>query len=183
MEDNEKRMVSLKLTVLARQLDKQFNRSVEALGISNAKWRLIAVVARRPGATQRLIAELLEISEVTAGRLIDRLCLDGFLERRESTADRRAFSVYLTEKAQPVLRRLGELASEAEDVIFEGLSGQDMRTLRSLLDTVYDNLARAREKPAMLQNWGPVPDLRPVADLPQEELSDLGIQAGRVRTG
>ena len=143
MEDNDKRAVALKLTVLARQLDRQFNKSVEALGISNAKWRLTAVVSRRPGATQRLIAELLEVSEVTAGRLIDQLSTDGYVERRESAADRRAFSVYLTPKARPIVRRLGELACQAEEVAFAGLGPQDMQTFKFLLDTVSRNLAHA----------------------------------------
>ena len=52
------------------------------LGVTRSQWTLIAVVARRPGLTQRVIAESLEIKEASAGRLIDKLCQDGMLIRQ-----------------------------------------------------------------------------------------------------
>ena len=145
--ENRKRDVALRLTVLTRQLWQRFDRRVERIGVSSAKWRLIAAVGRRPGTTQRLIAELLEISEVTAGRLIDRLCADGYLERRENPSDRRANNVFLTPMALPVLEQLGELARIEEEEIFAGLSDDDLAKLESLLDAIARNIAGARGEP------------------------------------
>ena len=160
--ENRKRAVALKLTVVARQMWQRFDRRVERIGVSRAKWRLIAAVGRRPGTTQRLIAELLEISEVTAGRLIDRLCADGYLERRENPSDRRANCVYLTSSAQPVLEQLGELATVEEDVAFAGLNDDDLAKLESLLEAIARNIAGARSDPVrdLPPSWGadPVPD-------------------------
>jgi DNA-binding MarR family transcriptional regulator len=153
--ENRKRAVALKLTVVARQLWQKFDRSVEQIGVSRAKWRVIAVVARKPGATQRLIAEVLEISEVTAGRLIDRLCADAYLERRENPADRRANCVYLTPSAQPVLDQLGELAAIEEDEVFAGFDENDLSRLESLLEAMARNIAGARGEPlrTMPPSW------------------------------
>ena len=58
--------------MVARHLRQGFDQSVERSGVTRAKWTLIAAVARIPGATQRKIAEALEVKEITAGRLIDR---------------------------------------------------------------------------------------------------------------
>jgi MarR family transcriptional regulator for hemolysin len=82
-----------------------FDRVLAEKNITRSQWGLIAVVARRPGATQRTIAEVLEMSEASAGRLIDRLCADGLLERRERDDDRRARAVYITAAAEPLLAR------------------------------------------------------------------------------
>ena len=68
--------------MVARQLGRGFDQAIETTGMSRAKFGVIAIAARHPGATQRMIAELLEVTEVTAGRLIERLCADGYLERR-----------------------------------------------------------------------------------------------------
>jgi DNA-binding MarR family transcriptional regulator len=141
---NKRRAAGTRLTVLARQLWQRFDRSVGEFGVSRAQWRLIAVVAARPGATQRLIGELLEVSEVTAGRLIDRLCAEGYLRRQECATDRRARSVYLTEAAQPVLERMSELARIEEDEAFAGFTEQDLDALESLLDRISRNVAAAR---------------------------------------
>jgi DNA-binding MarR family transcriptional regulator len=141
---NKKRAVGTRLTVVARQLWQRFDRLVGEIGVSRAQWRLIAVVSLRPGATQRVVAEALEISEVSAGRLIDRLCAEGYLERRESAADRRAHSVYLTQAAQPVLDRLSELARVEENEAFAGFAKHELDKLESLLDRIAHNVAVAR---------------------------------------
>ena len=158
--ESRTRSVGLKLSLVARQLWHKFDRSVERIGVSRAKWRLIAVVASRPGATQRLIAELLEISEVTAGRLIDRLCADGYLERRENPNDRRAHCVHLLPPAQPVLDKLGELAAIEESEAFAGLNESDLDTLETLLDRISRNIADARGdavRASPLHSWADEP--------------------------
>src|SRR3982074_3285403 len=131
---NRKRSVALKLTVVARQLRVTFDQSAEQSGLTRAQWHLIAVVARSPGATQRTIAEALEVREITAGRLVDRLCEDGYLRRDEHPTDRRAYSVYLPPAAQPVLDKLDELAKVHEGAIFAGFEGEDLKRLEALLD-------------------------------------------------
>lgn len=108
---------------------------------------MIAVVASRPGATQRIIAEALEVTAATAGRLIERLCEEGYLERRESPTDRRARNVSLTPAAQPVLDQLVALAAIHDAETFAGLNDQDVATLESLLDRIAANVAQARGRP------------------------------------
>jgi MarR family transcriptional regulator, transcriptional regulator for hemolysin len=144
--DSRKRAIALKLTVIARQLRQKFDHAVEGDGLSRGKWSVVVAVARNPGVTQRTIATFLEITEVTAGQLIDRLCADGYLERREHPKDRRAYCVYLTQAAQPLLDRLGEVAKVHEDESFAGLDEADLSRLNALLDVVARNLATSRSR-------------------------------------
>jgi len=143
---NRKRAIAIKLTVLARQLRLRFDQSVERSGLTRAKWTLIAAVARLPGATQCVIAEALEVREITAGRLIDRLCEEGYLQRRENPKDRRAYCVDLTSAAQPVLNKLEELAKIHEKEIFATLDADDLARLDELLDAIGRNLSDARHR-------------------------------------
>lgn len=142
--ESRKRAVAVKMTVIARQMRQRFDQFVEGDGLTRGKWSVIVAVARSPGATQRTIASMLEITEVTAGQLIDRLCGDGYLERREHPKDRRAHCVHLTEKAQPLLGRLNEVAKAHEDQTFVGLSDADLERLEAMLDIVARNLALSR---------------------------------------
>ena len=130
--------------VVARHLRQSFDQSVERSGVTRAKWTLIAAVARHPGATQRMLAEALEVREVTVGRLIDRLCAEGYLKRSEHPNDRRAYCVYLAPAAQPVLGKLGELGKIHEGVIFAGFDRDDLDRLDILLDAIARNLSGAR---------------------------------------
>jgi DNA-binding MarR family transcriptional regulator len=144
--DEQLRALGMKLTTVGRQLWLQFNQSAERTGITRAQWTLIAAVSHRPGATQRVIATTLQVTEVTAGRLIDQLCEDGYLERHANPDDRRSYSVYLTPKAQPVLDQLGELAQTHTDQAFAGLSASEVDKLGQILDKIAGNIGALRGK-------------------------------------
>ena len=139
------RPLGLKLTVIARLLRKQFDHSTGSIGITRAQWTTISVVAGVPGATQREIAAMLEVGEVTAGRLVDRLCEEGLLERRANPADRRSHLIHLKPAADAVLEKLTELGAEQERRAFAGLDPQDMATLDRLLDRISENLTRSSQ--------------------------------------
>ncbi len=144
-KSNLRRDLSRKLTVIARHLRNRFDQSVTKLGVTRSQWTLIAVVANRPGLTQRTIAELLEISEAAAGRLIDRLCAEGLLERKARSDDRRAYSVYLTDAAKPYMETLGGIARRNEEETYAGLSEDQLEQLDTLLALVYTNVAAQKE--------------------------------------
>jgi DNA-binding MarR family transcriptional regulator len=91
-----------------------------------------------------LIAQALEVSEITAGRLIDRLCEEGYLKRTESPTDRRAYRVHLAAGAQPVLDKLDEVAKGHEAEIFAGFSNADLDKLDELLEAIARNLSAAK---------------------------------------
>jgi len=115
-------------------------------GLTRAKWTLITAVARNPGSTQRLIAETLELREITVGRLIDRLCEEGYLKRSANRKDRRAYRVYLAGDAHLLLDKLDELARIHEAAIFSGFSNEDLEKLDELLRAMAHNLSNARRQ-------------------------------------
>lgn len=137
-----RRQVSLRMTVIARLQRNNFDRKVTDLNVTRSQWAMIAVVARCPGSTQRTIAEYLEMSEASAGRLIDRLCADGLLERRDRRDDRRARAVYLTEAARPLLEKLGKIAQESEVRMFQDFSEEEIERLLDYMNRIYENVSR-----------------------------------------
>jgi len=136
-----KREISLRISVLARNLRNYFDRRVAALGVTRSQWAMIAVVSTNPGATQRMIADALEMSEASAGRLVDRLCNEGLLTRRSREDDRRAKAIYLSEAAEPLLDKLTIVAKDSEERMFKGFSREELDTLKALLDCVYVNVS------------------------------------------
>ncbi len=136
-----RRDIGLKINVVTRMLRNRFDRMVAALNITRSQWTMIVVVARQPGATQRSIAEALDMSEASAGRLIDRLCSEGLLERRERYDDRRARAVYITKAAEPLLDKLADVARSGEDSVFRGFSLEELESFKNYLDRVYRNIS------------------------------------------
>ena len=140
----------MKMTVLARQMRQRFDERVEQMGLTRTKWVLIATVSAHPGATQREIAEKLQVTDVTAGRLIDQMCADGLLQRRDSPHDRRAYSVVLTPAAQPVVEKLAKAAEAYEAETFANFGDDDLDLLESLLNRLSNNLCGPRGAKAVV---------------------------------
>ena len=140
--DDKRRSIGLRIGILARIMRNNFDRKVAVHNVTRSKWTMIAVVSGQPGSTQRYIAETLEMSEASAGRLVDRLCAEGLLERREREDDRRARAVYLTEAAKPLLETLAAIAEASEDRIFKDFSEDDLNQLEGYIDRIYDNVSR-----------------------------------------
>jgi MarR family transcriptional regulator for hemolysin len=141
-DESPTRQVGLRMTIVSRLQRNNFDRKVAALNVTRSQWAMIAIVARYPGSTQRTVAEYLEMSEASAGRLIDRLCAEGLLERRDRRDDRRARAVYLTEQAQPLLEKLGTIATESEQKMFAGFSDDEVDTLLDFMTRIYENVSR-----------------------------------------
>lgn len=121
-------------------LRQDFDRRVGEIGVTRSQWMMIAAASRKAGATQREIAELLEMTEASAGRLIDRLCAEGLLERQSHAGDRRARCIHVTEKAAPLMERLSSVAEEARRRTYRNFSEEELEELIRLLDKIYSNL-------------------------------------------
>jgi MarR family transcriptional regulator, transcriptional regulator for hemolysin len=143
-EDLARGAIGFKVSVIARQLRSDFDQGTKLRGLTRAKWTLIAAVASNPGATQRVIAQALELREITAGRLIDRLCEEGYLRRTENPRDRRAYRVHLAAGAQPILDKLDEVAKLHEAAIFAGFDNEDLEKLDELLEAIARNLSAGK---------------------------------------
>lgn len=104
------RSLGFLLADVSRLMRKRFDRRARILGLTRAQWRVMALLRRREGINQTALAEILEIEPITLGRHIDRLQENGWVERRPDPDDRRVWRIFLTEKAQPVLEELEEIA-------------------------------------------------------------------------
>jgi len=138
--NEEERTPSVKIGIIARILRKRFDFRARSIGLTSAQWRTIAVVHSTPGITQRGIASRLEVGDVTIGRLIDRLCEEGWIERRPDPNDRRAYRIYLAPSAGPLLGRLAALGADEERITFAGISAEERARFEAVLDRIWQNL-------------------------------------------
>src|SRR5262245_26297396 len=95
---------------IARLMRKRFDQRARALGLSRSQWQVLAHLSRHQGINQSGLAEILEIENITLGRLIDRMEEAGWVERRPDPNDRRARRLYMTEKVEPMMERMRALA-------------------------------------------------------------------------
>jgi DNA-binding MarR family transcriptional regulator len=125
-----------------RTMRRYYDRRASALGVTTVQWRALAWLSHEPGLKQVELADRLDVEPITAGRIIDRLEEAGLVKRQPDPEDRRVWRLSLTEKAGPVVKRLGLLAEDMASEAFGGLSAEEIETTREMLARVRENIGR-----------------------------------------
>ena len=81
----------------------------------------------------------------TLCRIVDRLEEAGLVERRRDPADRRAWQLFLTTTAEPLVEKLHALAHVMSDEAFAGLDRKQLEAARAVLAQVRSNLASTQK--------------------------------------
>ena len=125
---------------VSRLLRKRFDVVSRRFGVTGPQWRMLVALRRTPGINQGTLAQWLEVEAITAGRMIDRLEKVELVERRADPNDRRAWRLFLTEAADPLLDELFGCADEVFDEALQGFAEAEHAQLLALLERVRANL-------------------------------------------
>lgn len=125
---------------LARLMRRRFDEESRDIGITGSQWRVLINVFRRPGINQGALADIMEVEPITTCRMVDRLELAGLVERRRDPSDRRAWQIFLTGAAMPLMDKLKERSEEFNERTLAGISEKEHRELLRLLDIIRHNL-------------------------------------------
>lgn len=126
---------------ISRLMRAHFNALAAPLGLTQAQARVLVHLSRCEGASQRALADLLEVQPITLLRQIDRLAEAGLIERRPNPHDRRAQCLYLTDRAQPVLADLWRHAERLRATVTDGLDSDQYDALLETLAGIKDRLS------------------------------------------
>lgn len=126
----------------AHALRKAFDRRAVGLGVTRAQWKVLFRLTRQPGLRQIELADMLDVEPITLSRIVDRLEEARLLERVADPADRRAWRLHVTARAQPLVEKLRTLADEMIAEAFAGIDPKDIEITRQVLGRVRENASR-----------------------------------------
>src|SRR5689334_12575610 len=139
--------IGVVISDVARLIRTAFDRRVRELGITRAQWLALTRLHRNPGVSQSELADLMEVERASAGRMIDRMEANGWVERRAQNGDRRVKRVYLTAEAEQVHRRIWHVAEETVEGALSDLSATEAAQLMRLLSRVKTTLVENGDRP------------------------------------
>lgn len=124
----------------ARAWRTKLDQRLRPLGLSQGKWRTLIHLSQGGNKlTQKEIAERMGIEGPTLAGLLDRLENDGWVERRDSSEDRRCKTVHLQRRSKAVLDKIFNTAHELRSELIEDIPQHD-------LEACIRVLAKIREK-------------------------------------
>jgi len=146
MSPGDERYIGYLISDVARLMRTVFDRRMRELGLTRSQWMALTRLHRRPGLSQSEIADLLEIEKASAGRLIDRLEENGWVERRPDRRDRRINRIHLTAHAEAVHAGIWPVAEATVEDALRDLSHEERRRLADMMARVKGTLQAVAEQ-------------------------------------
>jgi len=147
--DRQQLLLGFLLADTLRLLRAEFARRTRGFPLTPALHRLLIYVERNPGCRQVELAEWLDVSPVTVGRMIDRLEKQGLVRREQHPVDRRASRVVVGEGARALLDKLNAVAEVTRERAFEGVSAAQREQVFAALERIRENLASVTARPLL----------------------------------
>lgn len=131
------------LTRAGISISHNFSRQLDQFGITLPMWRVMAALLDE--GEQRLgdLARLTAIELSTLSRIAASMEAKGLVTRRRSGQDARAVLVALTPEGRRSAETIVPHALDSESAAVAGMSDEEVRTLKHLLQRLYGNLANA----------------------------------------
>ncbi len=94
------------ISLLNRQLSKQFDDSLKTLGFTRSQWLVLVATIHQEGIRQTDLGKMLDIAKAPLGQIIDELENQRWLQRQQDTLDRRVNRLLVTDSAKPMINTL-----------------------------------------------------------------------------
>ncbi|CAN5587227.1 hypothetical protein BH09PSE5_BH09PSE5_43130 [soil metagenome] len=123
------------------RMGQAFAKELRRFNVSLTEWRACVALHHKPHMRLSDLAQHTSADASTLSRVVDKLINDGLVLRDRNGADGRAVALSLTEEGMHLTEKIIPLAQLYERVSMVGISAEEAKVLRSVLQKIYDNIA------------------------------------------
>jgi DNA-binding MarR family transcriptional regulator len=119
---------------VSRLIRVEADKRARTHGMTRAQWGVVLMLGRRPGLSQKEMADILEVEPISVARLVDKLQASGFVERRADEQDRRIWRLHLQPAGMALLNEIRTQRNGLAEFVATGLlPGQRAAMVEGLL--------------------------------------------------
>ena len=128
----------------ARAWRQAVDRRLKYLGVSQASWTTIAVVAKAATPlSQSELADKLAVEGATMVAMIDRLVSAGLVVREPSTTDRRVKRVVVTDAGRALYDTVKAEAAQVRNELLSAIDGEQLQAATHVLEALQGKIGSA----------------------------------------
>lgn len=124
----------------ALKLRTEMARRLKPFGLTPEQWSVLNRLAEQDGISQRELATRTFKDQPTTARILDKLMALELVRRDDSTSDRRAFTIVITDSGRELRQRILPVAEAMNDDAGRGLSQEERRQLFRMLNHLQGNM-------------------------------------------
>ncbi|WP_308461599.1 MarR family transcriptional regulator [Brachyspira pilosicoli] len=125
----------------ARKIYQYIAKQIINFDITPEQLIVLKELAKEEGISQKELSTKLDKDQNTVKAMIDKLEIKSFIKRKENKQDKRAFSLYLTEKAKKELPIIENYENQVLDTIVKELNPNDAETIKNTLKKIRSNIS------------------------------------------
>ena len=113
---------------------------LDETGVYHSQHRLLIKIAHTPNASQKDIAESMDVSAATIAVSLKKLEKGGYIKKEIAEGDNRLNQITITEKGKKVVEQSKQIFGLTDQKVFEGFTEEEKLTLFVLLKKLNANL-------------------------------------------
>ncbi|CAH1650717.1 MarR family transcriptional regulator [Hyphomicrobiales bacterium] len=145
MKRTLRREFMFQLVETSRLLRTYVDQRARQHGTTRAQWGVMSRLRRQEGLNQAALAEQMDLQPISLARLLDRLQGQNLIERREDSADRRAYRLYLTPEGRALVDDLDEVRTAIAQEVLGGVAEQSIVSALETLAAIREQTRARRE--------------------------------------
>ncbi|WP_053376544.1 MarR family winged helix-turn-helix transcriptional regulator [Paenibacillus sp. FJAT-27812] len=128
--------------MIARVLDSISNIEFKEYDLTKGQYLYLVRIVENPGIIQEKLAELIKVDRTTTARAINKLEINGFIEKNDDQYNKKIKKLFPTEKGLTVYPFIKRENDYSNLVALSGFSESDVKTMFNLLHRVKKNVEK-----------------------------------------
>jgi DNA-binding MarR family transcriptional regulator len=135
-----------RLAHLIRDASRAFHRALQVRlaqhGVPFGHWTFLRILWESDGLTQKELSERAGVMEPTTFTAMKAMESLGYIVRKQLPTNKKNMYVYLSDEGRALKKLLVPMAEDTNNVSIEGIAPEDIKTTRTVLLAMIENLAR-----------------------------------------
>lgn len=134
--------------VMGLVMHKMMNRAKEMyqeFDLNKSQAGILFALHRNASMSQKELAARLNVTPPSITSSIQKMERDGYLTRHPDQDDQRVMRLTLTEKGESCIKGVYTVAEQMEQLMFRGMSREEILLLKRLLLQIKDNLSERKD--------------------------------------
>ena len=127
----------------ARKIYQYIGRQITEFDITPEQLIVLKELSKEEGISQKELSLRLDKDQNTVKAMIDKLEIKSFIKREENKLDKRAFSLFLTDKAKESIPIIESYENKVLENIVKDLNQEDTDKFILILEKIRENISDA----------------------------------------
>ena len=133
--------IGYEICYTARKIYQYIGKQINEFDITPEQLIVLKELLKEEGISQKELSLRLDKDQNTVKAMIDKLEIKSFIERKENKLDKRAFSLFLTNKAKENIPIIESYENKVLENIIKELNQEDTDKFISILEKIRKNIS------------------------------------------